>query len=76
MTSTLPSIKYSIENADFEITPQQYLIPKALYPSLNLTDDGAKAYTWITSAGTGSFMFGQKWLETVYTAYDLENFCE
>ena len=54
----------------FDIPASQYLIPTGLYDTLGL--DATKAlYTWVTSAGFGAFMFGQKWLESVYTGYDM-----
>lgn len=54
----------------FDIPASQYLIPTGLYDTLGL--DATKAlYTWVTSAGFGTFMFGQKWLESVYTGYDM-----
>lgn len=70
--STLPSLTWTIGSQDFEITPDKYLIPQGLYSSLNLTEGGVQ-YSWIISAGFGSYMFGQKWLESFYTAYDMQN---
>ncbi|EIM84930.1 acid protease [Stereum hirsutum FP-91666 SS1] len=64
----------------FIIPPSQYLIPPSLYPSLNLTTTSATGaqeggagirYSWVTSAGFGAFSLGQKWLEGVYTVYDM-----
>ncbi|EIM85888.1 acid protease [Stereum hirsutum FP-91666 SS1] len=70
--SALPSLTWTIGSQDFEITPDKYLIPQGLYSSLNLTKGGVQ-YSWIISAGFGSYMFGQKWLESFYTAYDMQN---
>lgn len=67
--STLPPISLGLGDQIFELPASKYLVPKALYPSLNLTGDAT--YSWIGSAGQGSFMLGQKWLEGIYSAYDM-----
>lgn len=67
--ATLPPLTIGLGDQTFDLPASKYLVPKALYSSLNLTDD--LAYTWMGSAGQGSFMLGQKWLEGIYTAYDM-----
>lgn len=77
-TQSLPSLEFTLGtgtgNMTFFIPPSRYIVPKELYPSLNVTnadvDNGALVKTWIASGGPGEFMMGQKWLENVYTAYD------
>ncbi|KAF8579061.1 acid protease [Ramaria rubella] len=70
MTDSLPSMSFNLGGATFIIPPSQYIVPRNLYPALNVTDDPALTHTWIASAGPGAFELGQKWLESVYTAYD------
>lgn len=72
-TNSLPPLNFVLGNETFTIPPERYIVPKELYPSLNVTDDPNLVKTWISSAGPGAFSLGQKWLEGVYTAYDLQN---
>lgn len=68
-TTSLPAITIGLGDQTFDLPASKYLIPKPLYASLNLTE--GYAYSWLASAGQGSFMLGQKWLEGIYTAYDM-----
>ena len=56
----------------FSIPPSKYIVPRTLYPMLNITDVPGLERTWLASAGPGAFGLGQKWLENFYTAYDSE----
>ena len=67
---SLPALSLGLGDQVYDIPSSQYLVPKTVYPALNLT--GNLTYSWIASAGPGSFMLGQKWLEGIYTAYDME----
>ncbi|THH29829.1 hypothetical protein EUX98_g4349 [Antrodiella citrinella] len=67
--SSLPSLSVGLGDQIFDLPASKYLVPKALYASLNLTQD--LVYTWIASAGPDTFSIGQKWLEGIYSAYDL-----
>ncbi|KAH8106786.1 acid protease [Cristinia sonorae] len=67
---SLPPFNLGLGDQLFELPASKYLVPKPLYTSLNLTEDFT--YSWLGSAGQGSFMLGQKWLENIYTAYDME----
>jgi hypothetical protein len=69
-TATLPSLDFNIGNTVFSIPPERYIVPRSLYPSLNVTDNPALSHTWIASGGPGAYGLGQKWLENVYSAYD------
>ncbi|KAF8523023.1 acid protease [Gautieria morchelliformis] len=72
-TATLPSLDFTLGNTMFSIPPWRYIVPRSLYPSLNVTDNPALSHTWIASAGPGSYQFGQKWLENAYSVYDMAN---
>ncbi|THH27355.1 hypothetical protein EUX98_g6824 [Antrodiella citrinella] len=67
----LPSFTMQLGKQTYSIPPAKYLIPKGAYAGLNLTV-GEATYTWITSGGRGRYALGQKWLESVYTVYDME----
>ncbi|THH28918.1 hypothetical protein EUX98_g5271 [Antrodiella citrinella] len=67
---SLPPLSLGLGNQIFDLPASKYLVPKTLYPSLNLTED--VVYSWMGSAGQGSYMLGQKWLEGIYSAYDME----
>jgi hypothetical protein len=69
----LPNIDIALGSETFSIPPSRYIVPRSLYPMLNITDVPGLEKTWIASAGPGTFGLGQKWLENVYTAYDMEN---
>ncbi|KAF8811198.1 acid protease [Phlegmacium glaucopus] len=70
---SLPNLSITLGSETFSIPPSKYIVPRQLYPMLNVTDVPGLEKTWIASAGPGSFGLGQKWLENVYTAYDMEN---
>jgi len=72
-TKSLPNLNIVLGNETFSVPPERYIVPKEIYPSLNVTDDPTLVHTWQSSAGPGEYMLGQKWLESVYTAYDLDN---
>lgn len=74
MTSTMPPLNITLGSATFSIPSSSYIIPRDLYPSLNLTDDPTLAHSWLTTDGPGMFGLGQKWLEHVYTVYDSTSF--
>ena len=64
----------NIGSGTFSIPPLKYIVPRSLYPILNVEDVPGVERTWIESSGPGEFNLGQKWLENVYTAYDSEYF--
>ena len=68
--SSLPSLNMTLGSEIFSIPPLKYIVPRSLYPILNVTDVPGIERTWIESAGPGEFSLGQKWLENFYTAYD------
>lgn len=70
--SVYPPLTLQLGQSTFSIPSEQYLVPKSLYAQLNLTDTGL-AHTWFASGGFGAFNLGQKWLEGVYTVYDMGN---
>ncbi|GBE84089.1 aspartic peptidase domain-containing protein [Sparassis latifolia] len=51
---------------DISIPSSKYLVPKSLYPTLNMTDD--VLHSWILPG-----VLGQNFLQNVYSAYDQEN---
>lgn len=67
---SLPSLDMTIGSKVFSIPPSQYIVPRSLYPILNIEDVPGVERTWIGSAGPGALSLGQKWLEWFYTAYD------
>lgn len=67
---SLPNLDVTLGSETFSIPPSRYIVPRQLYPILNVTDVPGLERTWIASAGPGTFILGQKWLENVYTAYD------
>ena len=71
---SLPSLNMNIGSGTFSISPLKYIVPRSLYPILNVEDVPGVERTWIESSGPGEFNLGQKWLENVYTAYDSEYF--
>jgi hypothetical protein len=68
--SSLPPINLTFGSEIFSIPPLKYIVPRNLYPILNVTDVPGLERTWIDSAGPFTFGLGQKWLENFYTAYD------
>jgi len=68
--SSLPPLNMTLGSKVFSIPPSKYIVPRSLYPILNVTDVPGLERTWIESAGPGAFSLGQKWLENFYTAYD------
>ncbi|KAH9831591.1 acid protease [Rhodofomes roseus] len=71
-TDELPPLEIGLGSLLFNITADQYIVPKTLYPSLNITDDGM-THTWIGSGGPSALTLGQKFLEHAYSAYDMDN---
>lgn len=67
---SLPPLNMILGSEIFSIPPSKYIVPRNLYPILNITDVPGLERTWIESAGPGDFGLGQKWLENFYTAYD------
>lgn len=67
---SLPSLDVTLGTKVFSIPPSRYIVPRNLYPMLNVTDIPGLERTWIGSAGPGAFNLGQRWLENFYTAYD------
>jgi len=74
--SSLPPLNMVLgsgsESKIFSIPPSKYIVPRSLYPILNVTDVPGVERTWLDSAGPGTFGLGQKWLENFYTAYDMK----
>ncbi|KAH9947851.1 acid protease [Amylocystis lapponica] len=70
--NALPDLVFGFENLTVTIPPNRYIVQKNLYSSLNITDDGA-IHTWIVSGGWSTAILGEKFLENVYSAYDLDN---
>ncbi|KAM3512168.1 hypothetical protein MY11210_004156 [Beauveria gryllotalpidicola] len=64
----------------YNLTPDEYLIPKSQYANLNITDS-SHYYAWINDGGNGIGLFGpvpdatigQKFLEHYYSVYDTTN---
>lgn len=67
----LPDMTFTIDQFTVSIPPSQYIVPPSLYPGLKVTADASVVRTWIGSGGDQGFVLGQKWLESVYTAYDM-----
>jgi len=73
MTPFLPNIDITIGSETFSIPPSRYTVPREAYSMLHATDVPNMEKTWLGSAGPGMFNLGQKFLESVYTAYDMDN---
>ncbi|EPT01648.1 hypothetical protein FOMPIDRAFT_1048541 [Fomitopsis schrenkii] len=71
-TADLPVLEIGLGNLLFNITADQYIVPKNLYSALNITDDG-NTHTWIASGGPSALTLGQTFLEHAYSAYDMKN---
>jgi len=70
---SLPSLIMNIGSETFSLPPSKYIVPRSLYPFLNVEDVPGVERSWIESAGPNEFSLGQKWLENFYTAYDMQN---
>jgi len=71
--SSLPPLSVTFGSKVFSIPPSRYIVPRSLYPMLNITDVPGLERTWIDSAGPAALALGQKWLENFYSAYDMQN---
>ncbi|KAH7101732.1 acid protease [Auriculariales sp. MPI-PUGE-AT-0066] len=60
-----------INGTNFELTPEQYLIPEHLYHVWDLPHDNI--WSHISTAGPGNFFVGDAFLESFYTVYDTDN---
>ncbi|KAH9951518.1 acid protease [Amylocystis lapponica] len=70
--AALPDLVLGIGNMTVTIPPSSYIVPESLYSFLNITDSGV-IHTWFYSAARSQAVLGEKFLENVYSAYDLEN---
>jgi len=67
------TITFKIAGASLNLTPAQYLVPKAQYSNFGIS--GSESYSWINSGGDSGvdFIIGQKFLENYYTVFDTTN---
>ncbi|KAI6716758.1 hypothetical protein JHW43_000710 [Diplocarpon mali] len=75
-TKPTANIDIKIGSTTYTLTPQQYLVPEALYEKLHLAT--GKHYAWIADSGKHeinsiSATIGQKFLENYYSVYDTTN---
>ncbi|KAF7985434.1 hypothetical protein HWV62_5163 [Athelia sp. TMB] len=64
------TVSFTIGGKNFDLTPDQYLIPTAQYSNFRLS--GNAYYSWIGNGGSKGvdFIIGQKFLENYYSVFD------
>ncbi|KAF7980973.1 hypothetical protein HWV62_35772 [Athelia sp. TMB] len=69
-TKPTQTFSFTIGGKDFDLTPDQYLVPTAQYDNLGLS--GSASYSYIGDGGSKDvdFTIGQKFLENYYSVYD------
>lgn len=80
--TTKPTAKLTITigTNDYDLTPDEYLIPSDQYANIGIKDT-SKYYAWVSDGGNGQGFFGpvpdaiigQKFLERYYSVYDTTN---
>ncbi|PCH41646.1 acid protease [Wolfiporia cocos MD-104 SS10] len=79
MSDSLPPVYIGVGDLNVTVPPSngagRYTIPKSLYSTLNITDDG-EIHTFISTSGPDEVDLGFLFLQIVYSAYDIHSASE